>query len=483
MPDVDQKLTNVNPDKLLKDMTEGYAPTAYISNVHLISRNRPPFNRTMIREMLSDPRIIYGLWLLKGPLLSKGPRRKESSKSSSPSPFQMAFPPEKNDEGKPLFSGGNKDGKPFPPKGPQPFGNVPKSSGSEVQGFTVQCERDDVKKFIEDQYVRFWRTEAIKALKSLEWGFSGSEVCYRVKDGYMHFDRLKDFYAEDTSPVRYRGKLVGMNVRITNYTQTPDNKAQAYLGGPKALWHVHWRDRNAWWGVSRLFGAHIPWWEKWCDGGYRDIRRLWFYKNAYNGGVLYHPPGSSRTDTGQVISNKDLAREIIEKMRTGGVLALPNTPAGDGAGKAWEYESPVGNEGPQGILEYGESLDTETLESLGIPPEIIESSGNQGFGSSTGRQIPQEAFESILQELIMWLMYDFDQQVIRYLVAINYENGDEIDYEVIPTPIGEQGGTSIASPQPDDYHGNQWQEQDGKAKDQNQIDEEKMDRAPPAPEI
>ena len=72
-------------------MTEDYLPNAYISNFASVNRNRPAFTRQVVREMLSDPRIIYGLWLLKGPILSKGPRRKESEQSGT-SPEPPPFP-------------------------------------------------------------------------------------------------------------------------------------------------------------------------------------------------------------------------------------------------------------------------------------------------------------------------------------------------------------------------------------------------------
>lgn len=482
MAEIDQSLVDVNPKQLLQPMTEDYAPAAYYSGNQLVTRNRPPFTRFTVRDMIVDPRIIYGLWLLKGPLIAKGPRRKivdSKPPTAGPpqQPFGMAFP------NKPP-----KKANPFSPeKGNEEEGddteegdsflegmNTPQASSGgekgEVQGFMVQCDHPGVKKFIEDNLVRFWRTEALKALKAIEWGYSGSEVLYRVKDGYLCFDRLKDLQPEDVSPVAYKGNLVGVNVRMSGKNGTPT----CYLGGPKVLWHLHWRERNAWWGMSRLLGAHVPWWEKWCDGGYRDVRRLWYYKNAFNGGTIYHPPGMTKLTNGSTIANKDLAREIIEKMRAGGVLTLPNTPAGDGAGKAWEYDPPTANASPEGLLEYGESLDSETLEALGIPPEVIESSGNQGFGSSTGRQVPQEAFESILQELIQNLIWDFDMQVLRYLIPINFLEGDKVDYEIIPVPISEQGNSQ--QPGAGGFSGNQFLSEGGEAKDQEEIDAEEVSR-------
>ena len=143
---------------------------------------------------------------------------------------------------------------------------------------------------------------------------------------------------------------------------------------------------------------------------------------------MYHPPGLTRTKDGLTISNKDLAREMIEKKRTGGTLTLPNTTGGEGI-RTWEYSAPASNQVPSGLAEYGQSLKEELFEGMGIPPEVFQSGGGEGFGSSTGRQIPEEAFFAVLQEIVGWLISDADSQIFRHLVRLNF--GD-IDYEIVP---------------------------------------------------
>ena len=236
-------------------------------------RHRPFFSRTHVREMITDPRITFGLWLIKGPLVSNA-------------------------------------------------------------RFFVDTDNDELKAYLKTSIERFWRTSAVRALKAVEWGYSGSEVIYKVDEaGRIVFDTLRDLDPPDVNVVTNNGRLQGITVRNTRFTNTrnPRTQQRVFVGGPKAFLHVHQREKNPWYGLSRLFGAFIPWWEQWSDGGYRDIRRLWFYKNAYEGGVMYHPPGITRTSEGTVISNKDLAREMIEKKRTGGVIAFPNLTTSDGS--------------------------------------------------------------------------------------------------------------------------------------------------------
>jgi len=355
-----------NPDELLgTPMTADYMPSGY-AGIFLFARNRPPFSLTVIQEMLADPRVIFGLWLLKGPILANS-------------------------------------------------------------RFFIECENEDVKEFLVRNVTRFWKNSAARALKAIEWGYSGSEVMYRVNEGKIEFDILKDLHSQDLMAVTHDGSLVGFTVRNVPDPHTKQGRHKIFLGIPKGFWHTHWRTHHPWYGLSRLYGAHIPWWEMWSDGGYRDVRRLWFHKNAFEGGTMYHPPGITRTKDGLTISNKDLAREMIEKKRTGGTLTLPNTMGADNV-RSWEYIPPMANQIPAGLMEYGQSLKEELFEGMGIPPEVFQNA-TSGFGAASGRQIPEEAFFSILQEMTQWLISDADNQIFRHLVRINF---GEVPYEIVP---------------------------------------------------
>ena len=409
---------NVEADDLLDSspITANYVPWGSYGMYGYYSfynRNRPPFSYMTIREMLCDPRITFGLWLLKGPIVS------------SPT-------------------------------------------------FEVKTTNPQVEKFIQMNLQRFWANSAVRALKALEWGFSASEVLYRYnsEDGAIHFDTIRDLEPLDCRPVTLKGRIVGFSIRNivqshdylgTSEPMGPkqpgslemlgdskhgrDPSGNLYIGSPRCLYHLHLRERNPWFGLSRLFGAHVPWWEQWSEDGYRAIRRLWFAKNAFEGGVVYHPAGTIATKQGPMAA-RDYAREMIEKKRTGGVLTLPNTVGPDGSGRAWEYIPPQGNPVPAGLLDYGALLKDEVLEGMGIPPEIIQSSGETGFGSASGRQVPQMAFYSLLLELKHWLVLDFDAHVLRYLVTLNFGNAQ---YEIISKSLMEEK----VQPSPNDPYAGQ----------------------------
>lgn len=430
-------------------ITGEYVPYGFSSFFYL-TRNRPVFTQMVIREMLADPRVLFGLWLIKGPIQDKA-------------------------------------------------------------SFDVECSDAAVSEFVHRQINRFWRNSVTIALKALDWGYSGSEVLYTVRNRapvshdpftppsgfvgqpnrqpvsmgfppgetsgpsnpdytqpldqqtqaevaqsptfsaapelFIEFDRLKDIHSADLQAVTLRGELVGMyvhrgfnsDIRQNNYNR------RLYIGHHKKFWHVHWAEKNPWYGLSRLFGAFIPWWEKWSDGGFRDIRRLWFHKNAFEGGTLYYPAGgSTRDENGNIISFKDLGRELLEKKRSGGMLFLPGTVTGDGRVRQWEYIPAQSNAVPAGLLDYGNLLDKEILEGMGVPTEIIESSGEQGFGAASGRQVPETAFYAILQSLVNILIDDFKKQVLEPLVLVNF--GPGIEFDVIPVPM--TASTDPATQQP-----------------------------------
>jgi hypothetical protein len=128
------------------------------------------------------------------------------------------------------------------------------------------------KPFVCDQINRMWRTSVRKILRAIEWGFSANEAMYCVRDGRVNFDSLRVLHPRDCRVLTADGCKVGISVR--NVKSLRNGQSKVYLGGPKGLWHVHNREDNTWYGLSRLFGSFCPWYEKTTDGGAQDVRRL-----------------------------------------------------------------------------------------------------------------------------------------------------------------------------------------------------------------
>lgn len=382
-------MTTINPIELTQVFTAEYEPVGFVRNyMPAAPHHRPMFNSWCIEQMLQDPRIVFGLELIKGPIhaFTKFFSQEEASDASV---HRMIV--ETNVE--------------FP--------------------YVVQCSDKKIGEFITANIRRFWQTGAIKALNAIEWGYSGSEVIYKRKNGrgkpVIMYDTLKDLDARDIRCVTQRGGIVGLDLHPTRAS------GGEFIGIPKAFWHVHARERNRYYGHSRLFGAYAAWWEIWGEGGARDIRRNWFHRNAFDGGEMRYPMGYTKLPNGERIENRDLALEMLSKKRSGGYMVFPQQELN---GKpAWEYVPPVASVEPQGMQSYMAALTGEELEGLGIPPEVIEGGGG-GLGSASGRQIPMTAYFSTLQKISDFLIQDFSAQVLDYLIALNFRK--VVDYEIVP---------------------------------------------------
>lgn len=153
------------------------------------------------------------------------------------------------------------------------------------------------------------------------------------------------------------------------------------------------------------------------------MRRQWFHRNAFTGPVITYPRGASPPvnqsgTTVDPVSNQRLALQMIDKYISGNGLAIP-------ADVGWEVQTPQSMSVPEGLLEYGDSLRDEEWEGMGIPPEVARAEGTGAFG---GRRVPQQAFYAILQDLTQGIITDFDAQILRPLVALNF--GGIEDYEI-----------------------------------------------------
>lgn len=382
-------MTTVNSTELTQVFTAEYEPVGFVRNyMPAAPHHRPLFTSWAIEQMLQDPRIVFGLELIKGPIhaFTKFFSQEEASEASV---HKMIV--ETNIE--------------FP--------------------YVVQCDDKEIEQYITKSIRRFWQTGAIKALNALEWGYSGCEVIYkRQKSGrkpLLVYDTMKDLDPRDIRCVTLQGGIIGLDLHPTRAS------GGEFIGIPKAFWHVHARERNRYHGHSRLFGAYAAWWEIWGEGGARDIRRNWFHRNAFDGGEMRYPMGYTKLPDGTRVENRDLALEMLSKKRSGGYMVFPQQ---DLNGKqAWEYTPPVASVEPQGMQSYMASLTSEELEGLGIPPEVIEGGGG-GLGSSSGREIPMTAYLSTLRKIADFLIQDFSAQVLDYLIALNFRKS--VDYDIIP---------------------------------------------------
>jgi hypothetical protein len=337
------------------------------------SHHFPPFGFGTVSMMLRDARISFGLGMIKGPIYSY--TKFFTAKESEDLEINQAI--------------------------------------IEMEyhyAYKVEAASPDTEKFVIENLNKFWEDGLMKALQCLEWGFSPNQVIYKRDEftGNIIYNTLDYYSPIHCRPVSKNNELVGVFIRQTN----------KFIPLPKSCSFVHQREKNNFTGQSRLLGCHIPWHETWQLGGARDIRRLWYYKCAYDAGTLYFPNGSVTDEFGNTKDNAEIAVELMEATQTGSYRVLPK-PEGSKNDKTWDFEAPKANTTPDGILEYPQDLRCEVLEGLGIPREVVEANGSSGFGSSSGRNIPRMAFIASLCSIVSETLTDFDKQILRPLVKIN----------------------------------------------------------------
>lgn len=302
----------------------------------VINPNRPRFTRMLIPLMKRDPRIRLGIAIKKGPIIQ----------------------------------------------------NVK---------FRVEASSQYLQDWATDQLEVFRLNGMASALDSYWWGWSCHEIMYqRDFNGRWAYKGLERIDVADAKVVHVNGVLKGMNVyRVSK--PTIENK-YTYAPLPKCLWTVHQKTENKWFGLPAVYGAFEPWWETWCQKGFRDTRSLWFFKNAFSGPMVYYPTGSTPIATtleGMPVlrSNKELADEIHDRLQTGSGCTIPTTSDGNQA--SWRVERGESNPIPDGLIQYGIQLNNDKLEGMGVFPEIVAA---DGAGAYSGRSIPMQGFMTIEQE-------------------------------------------------------------------------------------
>ncbi len=377
------------------DLLESYNtdPTSFVvtSNYPTFSpeygHNFPIFRSSLVPTMRRDPRIRYGLNLLKGPIQSF-----------------TAFVDSTEAENPQLHETIREQGVQF------------------VYG--VECEDQKVKEFILESFNQLWQDGLQEMLLAIDWGFSVCQVMYeKALDGKIKYRSMKHIHPFNTAPVMKNDKLIGAKIR-----GVPGFVEGQPLLIPKIIWHVHEKAAHPLHGESRLSWAFVPWHETWVCYGARDIRRTWFHRNSYNGGKMRYPIGSTQGPGGSKMDNKEIAVGMMANMRTGGFMVMPNEFAADGKTQKWDHEEPSSNVTPQGLMDYPEVLRLEMLEAMGIPPEVVESSSDGGLGSSTGRKVPLMVYYSSLSPLVNNVINDFKRFVLDYLIYLNFRK--RVEYKI-----------------------------------------------------
>ena len=300
----------------------------------------------------------------------------------------------------------------------------------------IHADSAAVETWIDRQFGHIYRRLLPRIVRMYEYGVAAGEVTFKAgrANGKTRvlFDDYHELHPRDARPLVYeRGKRAGQNAGL-HVLGGNSGSGSIYLDRRHSLWCKGEAEYGDWYGRPRLAGAYEPWLEKRGRHGAIDMRRLFYKKGAFRGPVIRYPIG--RTDMGSpgeplLMSNQDIARELVEKFESGGVLALPNIKAADGS-DLWAWEDPKAFSDAAGFLDYPKQLDKEILIGLSIPPELVEAA-TVGSGYS-GRAIPAQVFFSSMDEIAGIVIETIDRQVMRQLVRLNF---GAVNYEIEPDSL------------------------------------------------
>lgn len=405
--------TNGKPKKPLlskKPATAGYDPIPH-QLMWQRPRDLPPFTFLTIQAMLIDPTIRLGLAMRAAPLCAA----------------EFAY----------------------------------KQGDSWKEG--IQADDPMVAAFVERQLKRVWRDVDV-LLKGQVWGWSAAEVCYRLANvgksnpigrPFVEVDRLLARHSNDTRAIECGGEVKA--VRFLRVTDKPGGHVD--LPFPKAVFHTHAPEPGSVYGTSICHGAYSPWADKWLNGGALDVRRLFMHKDAYRGMKIGYPSDTYEIN-GVTVPARDLAREMVEQTKAGGVITHPSDTDPVTKAPKWTFGESQVSSNPQHILQYPKDLDAEMLRGMECPDDIFTQDADSG-GSWAGKLVPMQAFYTGLDIWLGKLLKDIDAQIIQPLVRDNF--GDGCYYEIDHKPLGiqameqqgEQGARKPAG-QPSTFSGG-WQ--------------------------
>jgi hypothetical protein len=275
-----------------------------------------------------------------------------------------------------------------------------------------------------------------KVIEALWMSVDGGEMIYdRDPSGRVVFSEYRNFHPLDLNIIHKSFEFKGLTVRSRNQSiaQGTSNGKDAWNGavtlmGPKAFFYVHKRRYGSWDGVSELRGAYKPWLSRTDFKGADSSARLWFYKNAFNGGLILHPPGSFKdTRTGKMIPYRDVAQQIGISYMNGGVITVENVVDPATKQPYWDIKPPTMNGSGEDLLNWVDHLDVRIHRGMGIPDDIL--SQESGTGSYAGRTIPLSAFGFAHTQQLRAIWYEIDVQILRYLVATNFGNAAVNSYK------------------------------------------------------
>jgi hypothetical protein len=233
-----------------------------------------------------------------------------------------------------------------------------------------------------------------------------------------------EFDGIEYSPGDSSGAPGGVGAASTGGGSGGDDKEKTYkIDLYHSLWFTHEREESfgSIYGYPRLGYAYRWWWSYWFRWAIADRA---FERKADPSVLVRHPEGDFIDEnTGESMSYSEYALLMGERMRSGGVIALPSEVYEDASGKGttpmWEIDFTKDATNFDPFDKSFSYLDSAKIRALAMPEQYIM----EGSGGTSSRNVTAEMGSAFIESQAV-LSAQMTDQVNRFLIpqwlAVNY---------------------------------------------------------------
>lgn len=274
------------------------------------------------------------------------------------------------------------------------------------------------------------RAAALADQLQVLWDQTLTRMLPAVGRGRVAFEKVLE-YDPETNLNTYR-KLQDLPYQNTSLKLTPDGSYDGIELTVKGQDPVHLPAEKTWWlaldpdvlhphGKSRYQGAPE---ETWKDRQKALKLREVFIKRFVIGWAKAHVEKTIELEDGQIVSGLEVIANNYSAMKSGGILAMPNTRDKDTGDYLWDIEQLPEVKSIQPLDDCIDGMDAEQLRALGIPEKTV----TEGEGVGSYAMVSQQMLTlfAVVEDILDQFVVSFQKYVIDPICAYNWETPPKI---------------------------------------------------------
>lgn len=288
--------------------------------------------------------------------------------------------------------------------------------------WAVECERDDIAAFIEEEIGRLWRGLLRTSLRAVEMGFAPHEKLWELRNGQAHLAQLKDLDPEHVVLLHdEQGDFAGFRYR--DKVTVPAEKAFVF---------THDKRYGNIYGVPRTRRVQKRW--QWRTNLERLMNR-YYHRRSIPPAQGYAPAEKRVDENGTVVDTMEQMRKCLVTLEAGGAAVFPAEFGEDGK-PLWSVAllSDKEQRGPDFISAI-EHYDTKILRGMIVPDRA--GTDNDAAGGSYALVRSRVNLFLILEDQLLFDVLDHvNGFLIPQLVLFNF-GPDAPEAKVTSEGLGE----------------------------------------------